>query len=216
MCLQATGDAMKTTNNYAIQMQQAKKHFLTYDQETLIRKLGMKADSHYLYGVLFRQTYRICRTTGDTERWEIDRWVDGNSFSEVMTLLDLICDSREDRFVSGRWKNMGDFGLMFHQNLLENGHNPWAVLFQEHTEAFQRACEALSGEPVAYGDVAYCIEVFDGLPVMLQLWLGDDEFPPSLRLLWDENALMYLRYETMYYARGLLMERLKEKMDCSF
>ena len=51
---------------------------------------------------------------------------------------------------------------------------------------------------------------FDGLPIVIQLWLGDEEFPPSLRFLWDENALMYLRYETMYYAKGLLLQRLKE------
>ena len=48
---------------------------------------------------------------------------------------------------------------------------------------------------------------------MLQLWFGDEEFPPNLRILWDENALMYLRYETMYFAKGLLFAILKEKMD---
>ncbi len=205
---------MKRTNNYAIQMQQAKKLFLTYDQEKLIRKLGLKADTKYLYAALFSQEYRICRITGDMERLETDTWVDGNSFEEVMTLLDLICDSRDDRFVSGKWKNMRDFGLMFHQNLLENRADPWASLFQNRQEAFRRACEALKGKPVANGDIAYCFEVCDGLLCMLQLWFGDEEFPPNLRFLWDENALMYLRYETMYFAKGLLLDKLKEKMDC--
>lgn len=210
----SNGGTMKTTNNYYIQMKQAKKHFLTYDQETLVRKLKLKADAKYLYAVLFSENYRICRGTGDMERMEADMWVDANSFGEVMTLLDLICDSREDRFVSGKWKHMRDFGLMFHQNLLENRTDPWAYQFQERQEAFRNACEALNGRPAAYGDIAYCIEVCDGLPLMLQLWFGDDEFPPNLRLLWDENALMYLRYETMYFARGLLLDKLKEKMDC--
>ncbi len=205
---------MKAKDNYRIQAQQAKAHFLTYNQAKLIRKLRIKADEQYLYTTLFSRKYRICRTTGDVQRWD-EAWVDGNSFAEVMTLLDLICDSRENRYVSGRWKNMGDFGLMFHQNLLEDRKDPWALLFEKYPEAFQAACEALNGERLPCGDIAYRIEVFDGLPLMLQLWFGDEEFPPNLRILWDENALMYLRYETMYFAKGLLLEIIKEKMDCS-
>lgn len=207
---------MERKDNYLIQARQAKAHFLTYDQEKLISKLKMQADAQYLYPTLFSQKYRICRTTGDMQRWEAERWVDANSFEAVMTLLDLICDSREDRFVSGRWKNMRDFGLMFHQNLLESRKDPWACLFQDHPQKFRDACEALDGTALAHGDIGYSIEVFDGLPVMLQLWFGDEEFPPNLRILWDENALMYLRYETMYFAKGLLLETIKEKMDCSF
>ena len=129
-----------------------------------------------------------------------------------MTLLDFVCDSREDRFVSGRFKNMADFGRAFHQNLLEE-RDPNAELFQSRAEDFRTACEALGGKPLPTGDIAYSIEVFDGLPLLVQLWFGDEEFPASLRFLWDENALMYLKYETMYYARELLLERLKAEME---
>ena len=206
---------MKTANNSLIQMEQAKTHFLTYKQKNLINKLKLKADETYLYTTLFFQKYRICRTTADVRRWQEDAWVDGNSFEEVMTLLDLICDSRQDRYVSGRWKNMGDFGLLFHQNLLEDRKDPWACYFEKHPQAFQSACEALGGERMPSGDIAYRLEVFDGLPLMLQLWFGDEEFPPNLRILWDENARMYIRYETMYFAKGLLLETIKKTMDCS-
>ena len=48
---------------------------------------------------------------------------------------------------------------------------------------------------------------------MVQLWHGDEEFPPNLRLLWDENTLRYLRYETTWYAAGLLMQRIRERMN---
>lgn len=62
------------------------------------------------------------------------------------------------------------------------------------------------------GDAAYGIELFDGLSIVVQLWLGDEEFPPNLRFLWDENALDYIRYETMYFAKGMLLERIREEM----
>ena len=203
---------MARTNNYALQARQAKQRFLTYDSQALIRKLTLKADEDFLYVPMLCQTYRIRRTTGDMERFDGAAWVDANSYEEVMTLLDLVCDSREDRHLSGRWKNMSAFGLQFHQNLLEGTRDPWAEAFQADQEGFRRACIALGGKPLPNGDIAYAIEMFDGLPVALQLWLGDEEFPPNLRLMWDENASMYIRYETMYFAKALLLDRIADEM----
>ena len=203
---------MARTNNYLIQARQAKQRFLTYDSQALIRKLTLKADEDFLYVPMLCQTYRIRRTTGDIDRFNGEAWVDANSYEEVMTLLDLVCDSREDRHLSGRWKNMSAFGLQFHQNLLEGTRDPWAEAFQADQEGFCRACIALGGKPLPNGDIAYAIEMFDGLPVALQLWLGDEEFPPNLRLMWDENAGMYIRYETMYFAKALLLDRIADEM----
>lgn len=50
-----------------------------------------------------------------------------------------------------------------------------------------------------------------GVPVWVQFWHSDEEFAPRLRYLWDENALQFIRYETMWYAVGLLLERIKEE-----
>ena len=205
---------MERPDNYLLQTRQAKRTFLTYDQDVLIRKLRLEADRDHLYIPMLRETYRLDRHTGDLSRNHRGQWLDANSHPEVMTLLDLVCDCREDRHLARRWKNMNAFGLMFHQELLE-GADPWAAYFQEHAPAFRAACIALGGIALAVGDIAYAIELFDGLPVAVQLWLGDEEFPPNLRFLWDENALMYIRYETMYFAKALLLSRLREEMESS-
>lgn len=203
---------MARTNNYLLQAAQAKRYFLTYDQEALIRKLHLPYDEDFLYPVLFSRRYRLSRASGDLEREENGIWRDANTHEEVMTLLDLICDSKEGRFISGRFKNMADFGHAFHQSLLEE-RDPNAELFQSRQSDFRKACVALGGRELPMGDIAYAIEVFDGLPLLVQLWFGDEEFPASLRFLWDENALQYLKYETMYYARNLLLQRLKAEME---
>ncbi len=203
---------MERTNNYLIQVGHAKARFLTYDQEALIRKFRLRADEDYLYVTMLHDLHRIHRRTGHIQRHRDGLWLDANSFHEVLTLLDLLCDSRDDRFLSGKWKNMTSFGLMFHQSLLEEAKDPWAEKFQAEPGRFRRACEGLGGIPFPKGDIAYTIELFDGLPIAVQLWLGDEEFPANLRFLWDENAAMYIRYETMHYARGLLLSRLGEEM----
>lgn len=203
---------MERKDNYAIQAQQARDYFLNYDQEALRRKLKLPMDDTYLYADMLCEQYRINRKTGEIQRLEGKNWVWGGSFEETMTLLDLVCDSREDRWISGRWKNMLSFGLMFHTNLLDTAVDPVAEAFARDPDRFAAACERLKGERLSQGDVGYAIELFDGLKIGIQLWLGDDEFPSALKYMWDENALMYIKYETMYFARGLLLKRIREFM----
>lgn len=202
---------MEKRDNYAIQAGIARQLFLNYDQESLIRKLHMPKDEDYLYTALFGEEYRIHRRTADISRKVGETWVEANSFSESLTLLDLVCCCREDRFPGSKWVNMSVFGLQFHQNLNE-GRNPQAEYYERNLDAYRRACEAMGAKPFSKGDVSYTFPVFDDLELTVQLWLGDDEFPAQLRYLWLENATMYLKYETMYYALGLLRSRIAEIM----
>lgn len=202
---------MKKQDNYQLQAQQAKACFLRYDQKQLIEKLHLEHDEAFLYPVMLGQRYRLDRHTGDLEVWQ-DGWLDANDFDRVMTMLDLVCDSSVHRSLSGRWKQMRDFGLMFHRSLLEE-RDEWALRFAQDLPGLHRACQTLGGVAMPVGDVAYAIELFDGLRICLQFWQGDEEFAPQLRLLWDENALQYIKYETMYFARGLLLQRIREIME---
>ena len=203
---------MERRDNYAITAARVRQLFAEYDQQALARKVGAKLDGEYFYVDFLSERYRIHRPTGDISRFHGDAWVEANSFGEVLTLMDLICDSREDRHPTGNWRNMRDFGHGFHQQLLEQ-RDPWAERFQEQPEMFAKACEALGGEKYPLGDVAYSIPVFDDLRVLIQLWFGDEEFPAQLRYLWDENALQYLKYETMFYAVPLILKRIQEQME---
>lgn len=199
-------------DNYRLQVEGAQKYFLRYDQEALIRKLRLKADEEYLYTQMLGKSYRIHRRSGNVERLD-DVWTETNSHGEVMTLLDLVCDSKEGRFVSGRWVNMLSFGRMFHQNLMGNGEDTLARKIQENPDAFRRICETMGAGKAPGGDIGVTFPLFEGLEIALQFWEGDEEFAPRVRFLWDENATMYLKYETMWYALGMLKTRLLEKME---
>jgi hypothetical protein len=104
---------------------------------------------------------------------------------------------------------MQAFGMQFHQNLLEEGRDSLAEAIDENPELLHSACAALRAEKIAGGDYGYAVELFDGLKIGILFWHGDEEFAPRLRFLWDANAKMYIRYETMFYAVGILRERLK-------
>lgn len=203
---------MAKPDNYAIQAQDAKNRFLTYDQNKIIEKFRLKADENYLYPVMLSSSYRLCRKTGFLERLEGETWVDANTFGEVMTLLDMLCDAKEHRFLSGRYKQQQHFGLMFHQNFAEDTRNPLALAFDRDETALRQACEQMGAKDFPGGDYGCMIELFDGLSIGLLFWHGDEEFAPRLRWFWDENALQWIRYETMYYAVGLLQQRLMKSL----
>lgn len=195
---------MERKNNYVIMARQAQERFLTYNQEVLIHKLHLKYDAQYLYTSLFGIPYRLDRKTGLQERLEGSYWVDANDFGQVLTLLDLLCDSRENRSVSGRYQTLQSFGHQFHQTLVEERPSEAALAFDRNPQGFAKACEAFGGKPYPGADVSYVLPVFEELTLVVQLWRGDAEFAPRLRYLWDSNANQYLRYETMYYAIGVL------------
>ena len=203
---------MARVNNYLIQAAQAKARFLTYDQQKLIRKFGLEYDDHYIYVNLLCKQYRIQRTTGHMEFRDGASWADGNSYDEVMTILDLLCDSRDDRRCTGKLSSMASFGRIFYRSSYDDKPDPTAQWIQEHLESFRNACGQM-GKPISGGDFGFAFELFDGLQMGLHFWEGDEEFAPRLRFLWDENALQYLRFETMHMATSLLLKFLKEKME---
>ena len=203
---------LERVNNYLIQAAQAKARFLTYDQEKLIEKFGLEFDEDYLFVNLLGQRYRIGRANGNMEKRDGDLWLDGNSYEEVMTLLDLLCDSRDDRHLAHRWQNMQSFGLQFHQNLLEESRDAFAERIDHDPELLHRAAKLLGAQPIRGGDYGYAFPFFEGLKIGLLFWHGDEEFAPRVRYLLDENAKQYLRYETMWFAVTLLRRRIKASL----
>ena len=195
-------------DNYAIQVANAQKYFLNYDQEKLIKKFSLHTDDDYLFVILFRMLYRINRHTGEFEMYR-GSWHPCNTFGVVMTVLDILCDSKDDRWLTGRWVSTQQFGKFFHTALLELEEDPLAESFDKAPGSFAKACKALGGHPIVGGDEAYAVEVMDGLEIGIFFWYGDDEFPAQLRFFWDENAPMYLKYETMHYTLGYLRQLLK-------
>ena len=200
---------MERKDNYAIAAKNAKALFLGFDQQALIRKLHLSYTDDYLFTTFLGAPYRISRATGDMERKKGETWVDGNSFDEVLTILDLLCCSREDRAPSRRYKNMTDFGLQFHRSLLES-REPLADFAQQRPQAFREAVIKLGGREIPGADLSFAVPVFEELELVLRFWFGDEEFAPRMRFLWDENSLQYLKYETMHYLLGVLRQRLKE------
>ena len=202
-------------DNYDKMLLGAQALFMTHDQEAMIRRWELDRDGDYLYVDYFSQRLRIDRHTGEVSHAvEPARVAPGEyraaSFVNTgMALFDLLTRSPYRPQPVGRWCGISTLGGIIgagHDRTLSN--EPTAAKFQGRTEALARACRRLNGVPFGKSDVGYDIPVFQNFHILFQFWEGDDEFPASIKYLFDENALEFMRYETLWYVMNDLADRL--------
>ncbi len=201
-----------TPSNYDIMRNQMREEFVKHDQNAMIRKFPLEYDRDYIYIEFIRRLYRIHRHNGTVE-WSDHhfRTVVEADYNESMTIYDVLCFSKENRFLSGRYCPLNMLkgtvkssagGYDFFQKAAES--------FQGRTTALEHACSVLGNTAKMSGDVAAELYPFSFLPVTLQYWEADDEFPAHLKFMVDENILDYLHYETIFFMLSHLIKRLKE------
>ena len=200
-------------SNYDKMLASAQRLFLGYDQGEIIRRWGLDSDEGFLYADYFGQRLSIDRRTGALA--QADAPADGEyriaSFvNDGMALFDLLTYAPARPVPTGRWSGISTLGGIIGAGHDRNlGHEPTAAKFQGKTEALARACRRLGGVPEGKADVGFAIPAFRDFRVLFQFWDGDDEFPASIRYLFDERALQYMHYETLWYVMNSLAERLE-------
>ena len=127
----------------------------------------------------------------------------------MLTIFDYLCDAKPGRTPAGEFVSMASLGGHVHTGLADRS-GPLEKAIDADPAAFRRACLSLGGSEVTGGDLCFELKIFPDLPLRLRFWHADEEFPPALDLLWDKNALDFLRYETTWYAAGVLRRQIAD------
>ena len=195
-------------SNYEITKRRMARAFLDYDQAEMIRRFRLDSDREWIRIRLLNRLYAISRTAGVVYSAANSVWTEAG-FNETMTLYDVLCHAKRDFALSGE--------LVKVEGLVKAASTPSGELFGGRARGFDgrerelaRACESLGGERYGKGDVAYRLPLFDFLPVVFQFWSSDDDFPASIQMLWDKNTTDFMRFETVWYAAGYVLDRLWE------
>jgi len=190
--------------------------FLQYDAEAMAERYGLKLESGFLCFDFFGKPCRVslstgaawCADTSDGEFREAD-------FDESMTVYDILCWSAPDAAPSGELVNMNSLS---HLTGAASAPSPkgfysaQARLFDGKTDELSKALTAAGGTVSEGGDISAAFDVFCGLKVIFRFWNSDEDFDAQIQLLWDKNVLRYMHYETVWYAAGVLMDRIKRSM----
>lgn len=195
-------------DNYEISRDRAQAYFLNFDQNMLIKYWNLPCSDDFLYLTFFGKPYSICRKTGtvicdDTQA----------GFEETLTIFDLLCHEGQNKTITGRFAPVNSLnGAAKGAGVEKDFYRDIADAIDKDPQAFTAACLALGGTSVPMGDIGFRFSMFGGLDVIVKFYHSDEDFPASLTLLWDENTLQFMFYETVFYAAGFLLKTIEKQM----
>ncbi len=111
---------------------------------------------------------------------------------------------------AGRWLSFRELpdGLFYSQAFAAHAEVPLAARFGSDLPAFREAADRLAGAPLDLADASYCFLALPRLPIAVQVWEGDDEFPGRAQILFDAQAGHYLPTEDLSGVGDWLAYRL--------
>jgi hypothetical protein len=82
--------------------------------------------------------------------------------------------------------------------------------FGDRPEAFERAAEALGGKPWPAARRAFVLPALPRVPMLVQLWERDEEFPARASFLFDSTAGDHLLVDAIWSLSAIVAKRLVE------
>ena len=70
--------------------------------------------------------------------------------------------------------------------------------YENNVKEFKAVCERLDGIPLDMADAAYAFEITPRIPVAVQFWDMDDEFPAEAKLLFDRTIAEQLAPDIVF------------------
>ena len=112
--------------------------------------------------------------------------------------------------LSGEWIAFSDLpdGTFYAQAFQGYTGRELGVVFGNDSEAFTQAAESLGGRREFFGNLAYSYQVLPRVALMVVCWLGDEDFPPSYRVLFDSAASHHLTTDVCAIVGSNLTRRL--------
>jgi hypothetical protein len=85
---------------------------------------------------------------------------------------------------------------------------PLLRAFGASRDAFVAAGAALGGREEEYGNGSFTLSPFPRLPLTFILWEGDEDFPPSIKVLFDRSIPTYLPLEDVVVVSKMAATRI--------
>jgi hypothetical protein len=142
----------------------------------------------------FGRQFAVNRTDGKITVLSDDKPVD---ITPKLNIYTLFWYCLPDTLLSGEWaafRNLKDgspFGKAFQNGITE----PLATTFTGNEDRLVSAVQKLRGQ--RFPDNSFVIPAFDCIPVKLNFWDADDEFPAQANILFDKSATDYIHIESI-------------------
>jgi hypothetical protein len=115
--------------------------------------------------------------------------------------------------VTGKWISFADLpdGRVYDSAFQGNTGNMLVKIFGLDIESLRKACESLDGVALSgFGDAAYVIQALPRIPILVNYWCGDEDFPSTCKFLFDESVSHYLPIEACAILGGVVGSKVGE------
>jgi hypothetical protein len=134
-----------------------------------------------------------------------------DSLSEFQqTLLLYYLATADDASLADKWVSFAELpdGRMY--NAAFQGYSGDEVVrkFGLDLAAFKSACLHSEGKPVEIGSASFIFQALPRVPLLATYWLGDEDFPSSCKILFDESACHYLPIDACAILGSMLTRKL--------
>ena len=112
--------------------------------------------------------------------------------------------------LSGRWVSFADLpdGRMYNAAFQGYSGDEIAKTFGLDLDGFMTACEIAGGKSMDVGSASFIFQPLPHVPLMLTYWQGDEEFPSSCKVLFDESASHYLPIDACAILGSMLTRKV--------
>jgi hypothetical protein len=112
--------------------------------------------------------------------------------------------------LTGHWVSFADLpdGRMYNSAFQGYSGDELVKAFGLDVEAFGAACEKGGGVATPLGDAAYIFYALPRLPLLVNYWCGDEDFPSSCKVLFDRSASHYLPTDVCAILGSMLTRKL--------
>ncbi len=117
--------------------------------------------------------------------------------------------------LTGKWVAYKDIpgGLLYAGVFARRVTEPLQRRFGKSARSFKETGIRSGGEAVEIGDASFILHAFPCVPLQYVLWEGDEEFPPSVQLLFDASVDHYLTLEDMVVLGQVTAGRLINRSE---
>jgi len=110
----------------------------------------------------------------------------------------------------GKWISFSELedGQFYNKAFLGYTANKLLQHFSTNYQAFDDGCLALCGEKTSFGDGAFRFQILPRVAILAVYWKGDDEFPPSYKILFEDTADYHLPTDVCAILASMLTGKL--------
>jgi len=112
--------------------------------------------------------------------------------------------------VSGTWVSFADLpdGRVYNAAFQGYSGDEISKAFELDLNAFHKACQSTGGQPADLASASYVFQPLPHVPLVITYWLGDEDFPSSCKILFDESASHYLPIDGCAVLGSMLARKL--------